>query len=141
MLDIRLVTFNSECWINKDVDIDYPIMKRSDNLSVKHEMDLESELSFLEMKNLLNEPIYVMPHRISKLRSFVIEKHLTENGFIDESCLGNIYDVVIDGCKFCYRITKCKEKVYAEEDLIAFESSRKKIEEQYDNFINTIYGL
>lgn len=141
MLDIRLITFNSECWINKEVDIDYPIIKRSDNLSVAHERDLESELPFLKMKNLSNEPIYVMPHRESNLRRFIIEKHLDENGFIEESCLGNIYDVVIDGCKFSYKITKCKEKVYTEEDLKSFDDSRKRIEEQYYNFINKIYGL
>ena len=141
MLDIRLVTLNSECCINNEIDIDYPIIKRSDNLRVVHKMDLGSELRFLKMKNSSNEPIYVMPHRESNLRRFIIEKHLNENGFIEESCLGNIYDVVIDGCKFSYKITKCNEKVYTEEDLKLFEASRKRIEEQYDNFINKIYGL
>lgn len=108
MLDIRLVTAFSKCWINGEISLDYPMISQR---------DMNDELSFLKKKDSSNEPIYVFPHEKSKLREFIINKHLNEGGFVDESCFGNIYDVIIDGYKFSYRITKCKERTYTEQEL------------------------
>lgn len=90
MLDIRLVTANSECWINHEVDLDYPIIKRKSKVSIDEGVDLEHELSLLKKKDSLNEPIYIFPHEKSKLREFIINKHLNEGGFVDESCFVNV---------------------------------------------------
>lgn len=141
MLDIRLVTANSECWINHEVDLDYPIIKRKGNSYINKGIDFEHEISLLEKKDKLNEPIYIFPHEKSKLREFIINKHLNEGGFVDESCFGNIYDVIIDGHKFSYRITKCKERTYTEQELREFEQSLNEFNKKYEMFTNKIYGL
>lgn len=141
MLDIRLVTANSECWINHEVDLDYPMIKRKSKVSIDEGLDLEHELSLLKKKDSLNEPIYIFPHKKSKLREFIINKHLKDDGFVDESCFGKIYDVIIDGHKFSYRITKCKEKTYTEQELREFKQSLDEFNKKYEIFTNKIYGL
>lgn len=141
MLDIRLVTANSDVWINKEVDLDYPLIRRKSKLSIDEGIDFEHELSLLKNKDTLNEPIYVFPHEKSKLREFIINKHLKKDGFVDESCFGKIYEVIIDGCKFSYRITKCKEKTYTEQELREFKHSLDEFNKKYKMFTNKIYGL
>lgn len=126
---------------NHEVDLDYPMIKRNSQSSIDQGVDLEHELYLLKKKNSLNEPIYVFPHKKSKLREFIINKHLKEDGFVDQSCFGNIYDVIIDGHKFNYRITKCEEKNYTEQELNEFKQSLNEFNKEYGMFINKIYGL